>query len=338
MKTTPVERIEARLNDILSRAEAGDMDALDRLPALVEVRRLAGGRFIFVPRGAPRQLRDIPHDQIISSKPILDVKRAAKLRRYRDKKNDSTYKGSRIIAEGDSWFEYPCAKDMIDWLGERFAVLSLARAGDKWIDIKNQETQTYSDGTSSGLFRNIRDEQPNIVLLSVGGNEVLGEIETYVDHFVPHHPDRPGADYILPGFEKLLDDVEDDYRQYIGQIVPHAHVIVHSYDYPDVRSQTNGGQWIGGPLENERRIPFGSVWCEIAGTMLDRFCRRIELVIGEFSGRAHFVQQLGTIGTRTYSSEPNQPLWQDELHPTKAGSAIMFKAIAAKIDEVSLLA
>jgi hypothetical protein len=334
MANVSLERRRKRIEEILARSEAGEARALDELAKFVETRRLANGRFILVPRGSPKTLRDISHDLIIRTGPITERKRAEKLRRYLEKKNDPAYHGPRIVAEGDSWFEYPCAKDLLEWLGEKYAVLSLAKAGDKWQDVKSQEPMKYDDGTSCGLFHNIQSEQPQIVLLSVGGNEVLGEIEKYVDYFDVHHPDRAGYDYILPNFENLLDDVEQNYRDYISQIVPQAHVILHSYDYPNVREQANGGQWIGGPLEHERHIPFISVWREIANIMLERFCQRLQYVADDFGGQVHFINQLGTIGTADYNSEASWWLWQDELHPSTAGSDIMYRAISAKIDEI----
>lgn len=332
MPTISSEKLEADIQDILRRADADNPDAFDELDGLIEPRRLPGGELLWVTRGAPTRLSDIPHNLMLGRIPFSEVKRAAKLRRYRNKLKDENYSGPKILAEGDSWFEYPTAKDLIDRLGEKYAVLSLARAGDKWFNIKQQESEFYKDKTSKGLFHNFHSEKPHIVLLSVGGNEVLGEIEKYVAYYDEHNPNKPGLDYILPNFRKTLDAVEQDYMDYVGQITPTAQVILHSYDYPDVREQSNGGQWIGGPLENERGIEFERVWREIANGMLSQLCERLDRVARAFPGRVHFVNQLGTIGK--LDSAPIRSNWQDELHPSKYGSEIMCRAIAAKIDEI----
>ena len=45
--------------------------------------------------------------------------------------NPATSKNIKIVAEGDSWFDYPLSKDIIDWLAiEGYAIKNLAKHGD----------------------------------------------------------------------------------------------------------------------------------------------------------------------------------------------------------------
>jgi hypothetical protein len=67
----------------------------------------------------------------------------------------------------------------------------------------SQEGQRYNDGTPMGLFETIKNEKPQIVLLSVGGNEIVGNIEQYV---YPYDKDRPRDKYID---DKALSDMLD---------------------------------------------------------------------------------------------------------------------------------
>src|SRR5262245_14943304 len=97
-----------------------------------EIRRGPLGRWFVVPAGAPQDLADVSPQAFALSgllDPILESHRQFKNQRYAAKKADSKYKGPRIVAEGDSWFEYPYNDDLIMILGEKYAIMSLAKAG-----------------------------------------------------------------------------------------------------------------------------------------------------------------------------------------------------------------
>jgi hypothetical protein len=73
----------------------------------------------------------------------------------------------RIVAEGDSWFEHPVVKDVIDWLNKlgkgQYTIYSLARGGDFLTNIL--EEREYI--TELSLYR------PEVFLLSAGGIELV---------------------------------------------------------------------------------------------------------------------------------------------------------------------
>lgn len=86
-----------------------------------------------------------------------------KLKASSSKKN----KLVKIIAEGDSWFNYPIIlSDIIDWVSmeENLAVLSLASGGDWLLNIL--ASRDYVDGLSV--------HSPDFFLMSGGGNDVAG--------------------------------------------------------------------------------------------------------------------------------------------------------------------
>src|SRR5215211_5245315 len=154
--------LQDRIVELSDRAAEGT-EPHEELRGLTEMRRDPHGRFFFVRKGVPLDLRTVRiEDRILGLK---DLKRYAKRQRYLAKLADRNYRGPKMLAEGDSWFEYPYARDLIDWLGDRFAVLSLARAGDTWNDIHEQEGDQYGDGSPKGLFENIREQDPDIVML-----------------------------------------------------------------------------------------------------------------------------------------------------------------------------
>jgi N-acetylmuramoyl-L-alanine amidase len=287
-----------------------------------EIRRGPLGRWFVVPAGADSNLANISPESLALSgllDPILESHREFKNQRYAAKKADPHYKGPRIVAEGDSWFEYPYNDDIVMVLGEKYAIMSLAKAGDAFGDVVKKNE----------LFPAVASERPDIVLLSLGGNDVMGSIETYIHQF---ELNRPAAKYILPNFEGMLSLIENQFRAIIGSLLSmDTQVILHGYDYPDAREPaTQGAQWIGPPLKNMRNIDGVAMWREIANIMLDRFNHMLAGVSNSpaYGGRVHYVSLLGTIGNANYNVGPASSDWNDEIH----GSAKGFKRLAAKLD------
>jgi hypothetical protein len=293
-----------------------------------------------VPKGAARAGATVSaeaYQDAVSTRGLLDALRRFKRDRYNRKKSDPNYHGPRIVAEGDSWFEYFMTKDLLMWLGERYAVLSLAKAGDAWGNIDDQNE----------LFPTIAAENPHIVMLSLGGNEVMGEIATYVSPYQLRPGDDPEDfdpnDWIKPGFEGLLRWVDSRYRSTILEIIATgSKVIVHGYDYPDPRSAQNGGQWLGGPLQH---LGFGGVgidapgmWRGIINTMVDRFNDHLKDVVTDVANqhpnKVRYVRLLETIGTQDIVSGPDRNLWQDEIHGSPLGNQRLATRLAEVIDEL----
>ena len=305
------------------------------LAQLFDVRRAPGARVLVVPRGTPLALDQIPAETlaaVAATAGLRDMLRPFKERRYRELKNNPAYHGPIIVAEGDSWFEYFMSKDLLMWLGERYAVLSLAKAGDAWSDIYEQDE----------LIRTVEIERPNIVMLSVGGNEVMGSMPSFVDQY-DNSPNFDPAGYVNRAFADRLKYVRRMYKVTIQGVLDRgAQVILHGYDFPDPREWNSGGQWIGGPLE---RLGFGGVgmWRGIANVMVSRFNTMMEQLTAEFrkpdgSNPVHFVKLTGTIGTDDIVAGPDRALWVDEIHGTPDGFRDLAKRLSDKIDAISAVA
>ncbi|MDB5601877.1 MAG: hypothetical protein JWN71_3921 [Xanthobacteraceae bacterium] len=288
-------------------------------PAAVDLRRGPLGRWLVVPAGSPSNFAALNAETFAFSgivDSILERHRKFKNNRYAAKK---TQDGLRIVAEGDSWFEYPFADDLVMILGEKYPIMSLAKAGDAWADVQKK----------AELFPAIEKEKPHIVMLSIGGNDVMGSIETYVHSF---QLNRPTENYIRSAFAGVLTGIEKQYDAMIARILTFkAHVILHGYDYVDPREPaTQGAQWIGPPLKNMRHIDGVAMWREIVNLMLDRFNGVLKALAEkpEYKDRVHYVDLRNTIGTKDFNHGPNTDLWYDEIHGTTDG----FKLLAAKLD------
>lgn len=110
--------------------------------------------------------------------------------------------GYILIADGDSWFDYPLRRDIITELERKYwAVLSAAHRGDTLEEMVYDSRQIYSfyrvlsrafhytnviDYDRSDLdckydeYEIARDAIPKAILLSAGGNDILGGLFAYL--------------------------------------------------------------------------------------------------------------------------------------------------------------
>lgn len=157
-----------------------------------------------------------------------------------------------ILAEGDSWFEFPLfISDIIDWLGERpdYAIYSLAYGADWLANIMYQGE--YIEG--------LPVHDPDVFLISGGGNDMVGgnRLTTMLlsplreKHKIADPPlawqqqvkQSAGslADEIIEGkrylsveFTAFLNVIRLQYELMFSNILtkyPNLMIITHGYDY-----------------------------------------------------------------------------------------------------------
>ncbi|CAN5446185.1 hypothetical protein BH10PSE11_BH10PSE11_17160 [soil metagenome] len=317
-----------------------DASAKDQaLAALIDTRIDQFGNFIFVRKGAPLDARDLTPFDRVNVLELRDRKRPAKRAKFLDKLNaHPPYSGPIILAEGDSWFEYPWFNipDLLDRAGDKYAVLSLARAGDTWSDILDQDSnppRTYPDGSLMGLFHTLAAPAPRpfqYVMLSVGGNDLVGSL---IDCVYDFDINRPGDEYIKhtgsngrPGFDDVLGAALYRYREATSKLVAAGqHVILHNYDYPN---PVQNGQYIGYQLKKYHQIDGEGLMRQILNQMIDLFHDGLKK-IADTSNQIHLIDFRNTIGTDDYVAGPDQTLWNDEMHGNAAG----FKKLWTKMDD-----
>ncbi|MGI9542499.1 MAG: caspase family protein [Cyclobacteriaceae bacterium] len=210
-----------------------------------------------------------------------------------------------VIAEGDSWFLFPKpgVRDTIDYIMKEYRLLSLADAGDEIADyIKNNE-----------LLEAVSREQPDFVLISGGGNDILGaEIK---DILLTNVIDGKNAtDFIDTNrFKEKMEFLRDGYTTFFEEINTRksgATIFIHGYDYvrsnPDRKTIKNG--WankymIEAGIENpeDRKM--------IIAHLVDTFNKMLEDFTLEYP-QVKYINNRGTVG----SDE-----WMDEIHPNNVG-------------------
>lgn len=141
----------------------------------------------------------------------------------------------RILAEGDSWFDYPVGTDLIDCLRNLFDydIESFAQAGD------TLENMIYGTGITRDFQREepqirkvlLRIEQvkPKVFLFSGGGNDVAGdEFGSYLNHKLSG----------LPSFrqEFAVQMINVIFRRYLEGLIEavalrsrDTHIVTHGY-------------------------------------------------------------------------------------------------------------
>jgi len=243
-----------------------------------------------------------------------------------------------LIAEGDSWFDYPF-HDVLKELEDRHAydVESVAHHGDPI------EEMAFGGNQLEEFTRRVekvlrRGTVPKAILISGGGNDVAGP----AFGMLLNHARSAVAglnDSVVEGvieqrlraaYVTILSAATEICRHKAGKALP---ILVHGYDYPVPDGRGFMGGW--GPLPGpwlepgfrekgfdklQRRIA-------IAHDLIERLNGMIESLpaLGDLA-HVRYVNLRNTLRTDTQYAD----WWANELHPTPRG----FLAIAEKFAAV----
>ena len=246
-----------------------------------------------------------------------------------------------LLAEGDSWFDYPLT-DVLSALEDHFGweIESAADRGD------NLESMAYGQAQRerfTRVFERVerRGEVPVAIVLSGGGNEFAGpELAVMLDHMGTGH----GGINELITTELVQRRMREAWANLLGftrQLavelfgVP-VRTVVHGYDYavPDGRGFLGGAGVLPGPwlAPSYARKGIGSDSQEgleeraaLTRVLLDRYNGMLEFLVTA-PGLEHvtYVDLRGVLTSPDYKDD-----WANELHPTASG----FRAIASRIND-----
>jgi lysophospholipase L1-like esterase len=217
--------------------------------------------------------------------------------------------GLRMVAEGDSWFQFPfLIDDVIDQLSHGAAILCLSGAGHLVREMLDQ----------GELVPVVVAQQPDLILLSGGGNDLLGDgrLAGAINAFSAGEP----ADWYLgDGFARTLDDVIDAWAEQLRRVravAPDTPILAHSYGH----AIPAAGRWLGGPLAR-RGIVDPALQRAIVAAMIDAFHERLGALFAS----------VGNAVVADCRAVVADPLWQDELHPNSDGFACVASVMASHI-------
>jgi hypothetical protein len=248
-----------------------------------------------------------------------------------------------LVAEGDSWFDYPL-NNVIKELEDRhgYDVESVAHRGDPI------EEMAYGSGQLDELTRRIekllrRGVTPKAVLLSGGGNDVAGtEFGMLLNH--AKSPISGFNSSIVEGvinqrvrtaYIAILSAVTSVCSQTVGKVIP---ILVHGYDYPvpDGRGFLGGWGFLPGPwLEpgfREKGYNDMPRRVKLAHDLIERFNIMLKDLAGlEPFVHVHYIDLRNTLPTGAKYKE----WWANELHPTEQGFRTITEKFAAKLAGLS---
>ncbi|MGL6072999.1 MAG: DNA/RNA non-specific endonuclease [Fimbriiglobus sp.] len=211
------------------------------------------------------------------------------------------YKGPIIVAEGDSWFEYPVLlKDVLDHLMDKYAVYSLAGGGHLLEDMAREAEYM-------GI---IQSERPAYFLLSGGGNDMLqgGRLAEFLK---PFEAGMKAADVLDSArFDPFVEGILSTAQRILAQVhnqFPNVVMMIHGYDYALPRPN---GDWLGTPLA-QRKVP-KNLWAEVIRIVIDKFNARLKSFESLFPGKVFHIDCRTAVGGDIKD-------WHDELHPTDDG-------------------
>lgn len=239
-----------------------------------------------------------------------------------------------LIAEGDSWFDYPF-HDVLEELEDRYGydVESVAHRGDPIEEVAygGNQLEEFTRRVEKILRLGIT---PKAILLSGGGNDIAGtEFGMLLNHArsaIAGLNEKVVAgvidDRIRTAYLTILSAVTTICRQKAGRTIP---ILIHGYDYPvpDGRGFMGGGGPLPGPwlepgfrekgyADLTRRMP-------MAHDLIERFNVMLGL-LPQIPALAHvrYVDLRNTLKTGARYTDS----WANELHPTERG----FRAVTEK--------
>jgi len=240
----------------------------------------------------------------------------------------STFQPLQMLAEGDSWFDYPYplfGGGIIPRLEKRLGVpiLNMADAGDEvrfmlGVDQRKRLIQNLKEGCPAG-------GPWDVLLFSGGGNDIVDNpmaiwIRDYDAALSPAEQIHQAR------FDAALALVRAGYEDLISlrdQLSPTTHLVFHGYDYaiPDGRGICTLGPWLKPTFDlHGFPKPTPNSASGVVKAMLQQFAA----VLSTFTShpKVSIVSTQGTLAPQTSS-------WHNELHPAKPG----FNAITDKFQQ-----
>ena len=246
-----------------------------------------------------------------------------------------------IVAEGDSWFDYPVGIDVLDQIRRLwgYKIHRFSKAGD------TLENMAYGTDINRQFQRRtpeieevkaaVRKHKPGFVLFSGGGNDVAGdELISYLNHVEAPSYGRSKAWLRADVWTSALTQMEAAIKHFataMWSAHPSTKIVMHGYarPVPDGRAVINFpfgfkfvGPWLR-PAFARKGHPNWEQTEAYVGKLIDDYNALIAKVGRDLGKKFIYVDTRPVVGRND---------WANELHPTNAG----FEAVARKIHQDAL--
>ncbi len=223
-----------------------------------------------------------------------------------------------VVAEGDSWFLFPfLVKDTLDYVMEKYPLRSLAAAG--------AEIEEYRK--SGQLLKEIKKERPKYVLISGGGNDIIGpEIVDILKEGMPSG--LAPSSYLNEVYTKKTKELENTYNYFFNRIHEFdfvKQVFVHGYDYvrADHNNETIKKGWVNKYLI-QKGITNLQDRTNVINYLIDQFNELLQGVTAKHKNATY-------LNMRTLVNENE---WHDEIHPDDHGFSKVAEKFIKAIDQL----
>lgn len=295
-----------------------------------------------------------PHPELVTMTPEQEELESAmqignSFCRFRRKRkfNQQITNGSTspvIVAEGDSWFQFPILiDDVVDHLSDKYLVWCVSAAGDT-----AQNMVFGQEGKGKREYIKALRKQKNRVkafLFSGAGNDIIGEDQNGVPVLTSllkeFHQGGDAASHINHAvFGEKLTFLKRAYTEVITQVrsesgLENLPIVLHGYDYaiPGNKGDANDprdpsyaakDQWLGKPLA-DKRIRNKDLQRDIIRFLINGLYDMLNDLQRTHSG-IHVVDVRKTL--------PEITDWNDEIHGTSGGFAKVAKKFRTTLKNV----
>jgi hypothetical protein len=232
----------------------------------------------------------------------------------------------RILAEGDSWFEYPLPPgrgDGVIYQLEKFLGYPIANMAHHGLEVE----QMLGLSMRQEIIRRLTDSRVNFdaLLFSGGGNDIAGD--QFCIWLKDAPPAEPPAQMLnTKAVSAVLAILEAEFRELVDlrdQFSPDTVIFVHAYDFPPVTGKKACGvvgPWLKPSLDYAYKhlgvpIPDPNDEFVVVKTLLEMFGNMLNGIAADSNVKKFVV--VPTQGTLS----PNQADWQNEIHPSPVGFA-----------------
>lgn len=222
-----------------------------------------------------------------------------------------------LVAEGDSWFDYPPGLDILDQLKLRhgYEITKLSAAGDTLENMAfgTEIGRDFSRPTPqlNVLIETVSRLRPKVVLLSGGGNDIAGdELDSFLNHADSGLP-KLRADYLKEVIHGLFRAAYERIARAIWDIDPSICIVAHGYGHaiPDGRAVLNFpfnfrffGPWLR-PAFTRKNITALNEARAIVKVMIDELNAMLSQLSASIGGPLHHLDLRNTIRASDWSNE-----------------------------------
>jgi hypothetical protein len=259
--------------------------------------------------------------------------------------NRSTKREIKIVAEGDSWFDYPLSRDIIDCLRKMgYGIFKQSEAGDTLENmvygtehkVFSRQGKVVNHGSRDldATLNAIKENKPQFVLFSAGGNDVVGkELVQYLNH----ERSRSGAISLIRK-ELFENNMNGPVREAVANFIenalaidPNIHILMDGYDYakPNGKSYRIAGLKLSGPWilpsMGAKNIVDRNKQDDIIKYLVDGFNNVLKSLDSEYD-QFHHIDLRGMF--------PHDYQWDNEIHLKGDGFEEVAKVYHSKICQI----